>query len=114
LVSRGIFIYDTLFAVASACNALNNGWSRGFVTKGRGTRLTKRASPTGSRHMSLITGAAPQTLNLTLKGIRQARLVCSGQHATGAVLLRQRLEAALFSRMMPVPSDNSIRFGFAS
>jgi hypothetical protein len=28
---------------------------------------------------------SPQTLNLTLKGIRQARLVCSGQHVTGAV-----------------------------
>jgi hypothetical protein len=28
LVSCGIIIYDTLFAVASACNALNNGWPK--------------------------------------------------------------------------------------
>jgi hypothetical protein len=51
LVSYGIIIYDTHFAVASACNALNNGWSKGSrcerYTAGsviRRDRLTARES----------------------------------------------------------------------
>ena len=70
-------------SAASACNvgqiACNNGYK--YVCQCYTTGGCQMVSAGTCHHDDL---AGPQAFNLTLKSIRQARLVCSGQAVAGA------------------------------